>query len=265
MTNIACGMEISMRKKVLYCEDSIEGIFTAIYTAYECKYNHNDTIMRTCVDDNLEFFTEYINITSDDVKTLKVARTLIREFGEHCYIIICQCIASRNNNKADNVYHMIVKGLSMKNKLNLINDLSDNYVNNVFKMAREVNNEILHLKGFLRFQELNGDILFSKIGPKNNIITFIAPHFADRLPNENFIIYDEIRNLCVVHPEYQEWIIVSGDFLSDKELEISSYEELYSNLYKKFCQSIAIKERTNIKLQTQMLPLRFQKYMTEFI
>ena len=69
---------------------------------------------------------------------------------------------------------MIVKGLSMKNKLNLINDLSDNYVNNVFKMAREVNNEILHLKGFLRFQELNGDILFSKIGPKNNIITFIA-------------------------------------------------------------------------------------------
>ena len=191
--------------------------------------------------------------------------SLIREFGEHCYIIICQCIASRNNNKADNVYHMIVKGLSMKNKLNLINDLSDNYVNNVFKMAREVNNEILHLKGFLRFQELNGDILFSKIGPKNNIITFIAPHFADRLPNENFIIYDEIRNLCVVHPEYQEWIIVSGDFLSDKELEISSYEELYSNLYKKFCQSIAIKERTNIKLQTQMLPLRFQKYMTEFI
>ena len=77
-----------MRKKVLYCEDSIEGIFTAIYTAYECKYNHNDTIMRTCADDNLEFFTEYINITSDDVKALKVARTLIREFGEHCYTYI---------------------------------------------------------------------------------------------------------------------------------------------------------------------------------
>ncbi|MDY2607596.1 MAG: TIGR03915 family putative DNA repair protein, partial [Lachnospiraceae bacterium] len=149
-------------------------------------------------------------------------------------------------------------------KRNLINDLSDNYVNNVFKMAREVNNEILHLKGFLRFQELNGDILFSEIGPKNNILTFIAPHFADRLSNENFIIYDEIRNLCVVHPKYKEWVIVSGDFLSDKELEISSDEELYSNLYKKFCQSIAIKERTNIKLQTQMLPLRFQKYMTEF-
>lgn len=32
--------------------------------------------MRTCADDNLEFFTEYINITSDDVKALKVARTL---------------------------------------------------------------------------------------------------------------------------------------------------------------------------------------------
>ncbi len=77
MTNIAAEWRLVSRKKVLYCEDSIEGIFTAIYTAYECKYNHNDTIMRTCADDNLEFFTEYINITSDDVKALKVRQGLL--------------------------------------------------------------------------------------------------------------------------------------------------------------------------------------------
>ena len=253
-----------MNSIVFNCEDSLEGVFTAIYTSYELKCDHSTTCIRTYAEDNIELFSEYINVNADNEKSLKVARTVNNTFGRQCYIMICQCLASFSSDKANSVYHMIVKGLSSRNKSNLINDLSDEYINRVFVMARESNNEILHLRGFLRFEELSNGVLFSKIGPKNNILTFLAPHFADRLPNENFVIYDEIRQIFVIHPAFKSWIVVTGDYLTDNELIKSADEEVYSSLFRKFCNSVAIKERRNIRLQTQMLPLRFQKYMMEF-
>jgi len=108
--------------------------------------------------------------------------------------------------------------------------------------------------------------MYSKIGPKNNIITFLATHFSDRFQSMNFIIYDEKRNIFAVHPARQEWFLVSGDEenenyaspkYSEREIEIQM-------LFKHFCASIAIEERRNPNLQRNLLPLRFREYMTEF-
>lgn len=259
-------MTINSNEQVLYCEDSIEGVFTAIYDTYLRKLNHNKVKIYTrnnCI--NYSFFQEYDETYPDINKTEKVSRTILREFGTECYMEICKALASYSENKADSIYHMIVHGLSSSNKRNLINDLANQYVNEVFYMAREVNNEIMHLKGFLRFEELNSGILFSKISPKNNIVTFLAPHFADRLPGENFVIYDVLRQLFILHPANKNWTLVTGEYLNEESIrEKSEDEKKYRDLFTFFCKSIAIKERKNIKLQTQMLPLRFQKYMTEF-
>ena len=251
-------------KKILYCKDSLEGVFSAIYMAYELECSHSDTAIKISGNDNIELFAEYVDILEDEDKSLKVARTIINTFGIDCYMMICKCLASYNEDKADSVYHMIVHGLKNKRKSNLINDLSNDFVHKVFGLGRETNNEILHFRGFLRFEELKNGVLFSKIHPKNNILTFLAPHFSDRLPGENFVIYDEGRQIFVIHPSNKELFVVTGDYITDNELELSASEEFYSDLFKEFCISIAIKERRNISLQTQNLPLRFQKYMTEF-
>ena len=108
-------------------------------------------------------------------------------------------------------------------------------------------------------------ILYAKIGPKCNIVSFLMPHFADRLPLENFIIYDEKRGLYGVHPKSKEWYLVSGqEEVLEDVIQMSDKEEAYQELFTMFCHTIAIKERKNLKLQQQMLPLRFQEYMIEF-
>ena len=89
------------------------------------------------------------------------------------------------------------------------------------------------------------------------------PHFADRLPLENFVIYDEKRELYGVHPAGKEWYLVSG--MEPEGLQLSEREAQYQELFTMFCQIIAIKQRKNLKLQLQMLPLRFQEYMVEFV
>ena len=72
---------------VYQCEDSLEGIFTAIYNAYEDKNKPEDT--RVSLTDDLLLFAKYVPVTVDKTKALKVMNTIKRRFGEDDYWRIC--------------------------------------------------------------------------------------------------------------------------------------------------------------------------------
>ena len=49
-----------------------------------------------------------------------------------------------------------------------------------FSLARPANTDYGHLREFVRFEELERGILYSKFEPKSNVLTFLMHHFADR-------------------------------------------------------------------------------------
>lgn len=249
---------------IYQCEDSLESIFTAIYNAYEEHRNHSDT--RICLDREFYLFAEYVPVTADAGKAVKVIRTLRKRFGEEDYLSICHALSAPDGDKAQAVYQTIVKGLAGKTRPgHLLDNLADDDCNRVFALARAAGREKSHLYGFLRFEEVQEGILFARIGPKNNLLTFLMPHFADRFPMENFIIYDDNRDLFGIHPAGKEWYLTSG--LEAAHISgafvISEKEHHIQELFRHFCHSIAIKQRENRKLQQNMLPLRFREYMLE--
>ena len=251
---------------VIYqCEDSLESIFTAVYKAYEEKRNHCDT--EICLDEEPRLFAEYVKVDADVSKAVKVMRTLEGQFGEEDYLWLCYALASEAEDKAQAVYQTIVDGLKRKVFRNhLFDNLACTYVNRAFGLARAVSRECQHLKGFVRFQELESGILYSEITPKNNILTFLMPHFADRFPMENFMIYDSSRGILGLHPAGKQWYLVEGSE-NPKMAEgfiLSNKEREYEELFRCFCRKICIEERTNLKLQRNMLPLRFRENMVEF-
>ena len=248
---------------VIYlCEDSLEGVFTAIYRAYEEKRDHLDTALALTEEPIL--FAEYLTVNPDADRTLKVMRTLRKRFGEEDYLSLCMALASEDPGKAQAVYRTVVDGLSRKVRLgHLLDNLADDNVHKAFSLSRGAGRELDHLRGFVRFQELENKILYSAIGPKNNLLTFLMPHFADRMPMENFVIYDEKRNLFGIHPAGRLWYLLCGD--GEKPvLNLSEEEQQYQELFRHFCETIAIRERRNLQLQRNMLPLRFREYMIEF-
>ncbi len=117
---------------------------------------------------------------------------------------------------------------------------------------------------FTRFAELEGGVLYAKINVKHHILPFLMPHFADRLPSENFMIYDEGTDVYGLHPMRQQWYLVQGMEIDQDMLKQTAAEEDYQELFKRFCKTIAIESRTNKRLQTGFLPLRFRPNMTEF-
>ncbi len=248
---------------VYQCEDSIEGIFTAIYRIYEDKNNNKEC--RISTDEELFLFAEYIRTEPDRVKTVKVIRTLQREFGEEDYLRICYALASEDAEKATAVYESVAYGLQHKVRPgHLFDNLAKPFLHKVFSLARSTGNEVHHLQGFIRFRQEERGFLYAPIGPKNNVLTFLMPHFADRLPGENFIIYDEKRGIFGVHPAFRQWYLVQQQEDGLTDFEETAEEGLYSDLFRHFCNSIAIKERRNLKLQRSLLPLRFREYMVEF-
>lgn len=260
---------IYMEEKYIICEDSLEGIFTAVYDAYALREGHEHLHVQVGEEGNYRLFATYLHSKADSVKTDKVIRTLKERLGEHVFGSICRAAASDGVDKGDAVYHTIVDGITGGHGGRTMENLRNPYVNRTFELARRTANEAHYELEFIRFQELKQGILYAKIGPKNQVMPFIMPHFADRLAPEDFMIHDEHRGLFGVHPAHGEWYLVSGvnqeaERLQDV-IQYSDKEERYQELFTLFHETIAIRERNNRRLQRQMLPLRFQDYMVEFL
>lgn len=260
-----------MEEKYLICEDSLEGIFTGIYEAYAFREGHEHLHIQIGEEDNLRLFAEYLHILPDSAKTDKVTRTLKRGLGEHVYHTLCRAAASCYPDKGEAVYRTVVDAITAGSGRRVLGNFKNPYVARCFELARFTANEAHYEKEFIRFQELEAKaagetvVLFSKIGPKNNVIPFVMPHFADRLSIENFMIYDENRKLFGVHPAREEWYLVSaGEEFVLNDLAFSEKEEGYQDLFRAFHRTIGIKSRENKHLQRQMCAYRYRDYMVEF-
>ena len=248
---------------VLLCEDSAEGIFTGVYEAYALKRSHESIRLRTGGETQTSLFTEYREIATDEEKARRVMKTLKGSFCAEDYEAFFMAAASPVPEKAQAIYGSIVWGLAHRGRGSILRHLTDPDVCRMLELARNASNELHHLKGFLRFQELESGLLFSVIQPKNAVLAMLAEHFADRLPSENFLIYDEGRKQYAIHPAGRSWFL-SREQEEVPEPAVSAQEEYYGELFWRFCHSISIDERKNIELQRNLLPLRFRPYMTEF-
>lgn len=255
---------------VFECEDSSDGIFAGIYDAWASRFGHANVRLQLQGMHTLELFTQYQQVVPDADKAEKVARTIHRKMGEEPYQIIFRAAMAKSEEKADCIYRTLIRGLSLRisdqEAASILDDLTDPAICKVFELSRRVWHEAHHYMGFVRFAELKSGALFSEIEAENQVLPLLADHFADRLPNEDFLIYDRMHDSCLLHRRQKPCILVRDAGLDWEERVHSSFscrEEEIQQLWLGFCRSISVEARENPALQQQMLPLRFRKWMTE--
>jgi probable DNA metabolism protein len=121
-----------------------------------------------------------------------------------------------------------------------------------------VSREAHKYKGFIRF-EMSEVGFFARIAPKHDILPLIAPHFWERFGDER-VIFDEHRHIAAVIDK-SGYRLMSA---SVERFEKHESERKFEGLWKRFFESVAIKERTNKKLQQSFVPLRYREFMGEF-
>ncbi|MDO5292409.1 MAG: TIGR03915 family putative DNA repair protein [bacterium] len=253
----------NVTKHIYICEDSIEGIFTSVYDAWASGYGHVNNYLQMEGTQELRLFSEYIEVKPDLSKADKVTNTVKTKIGNEAYRLIYYMAVSNLKEKADHIYRFIILGLHYGPKV--LDYLSNDTVSIMAKTYKRVSMEGHHYKGFIRFSEISGNILVSRIRPDNNILPLIANHFSDRFTIENFMIIDEARNIAVVHPAHKKWFIISTELMDQEVLkEETQKEEQMKGAWNAFIKNISIKERENLKLQQNLCPLRYREFMPEF-
>lgn len=255
---------------ILRCEDSIEGMFTAIYDAFVYKNKiqkenntlYNDTIFIEIGDGgNYNLFSTIIDVDTDLDKSRKTASAIKNRLGRNIYDNVFSALCHYNADRATIVLGFLVRAFKVGQRI--VEHMSDEYVIRTYEMARKVNNEGQKLNGFLRFSD-NGSFLLSKIAPKCNMIPIIMWHFLDRFPGENFVIYDQIRKYAVIHPKGKGCFFISNEEYIQLEENIPQKVDNFESLWKIYFESTDIRERLNEKCQINLCPKWYRKNMPEF-
>lgn len=259
--------------RIIYvCEDSLTGIFSGIYEVWKRKMTAEEAGLE--VGDSFErrLFCEYIFCKAEERKALAVIRMIQKNLGADVYEKISYALLSADRRKAEMVFRAMLEAKKLSRKDRLMEHLGNEAVRAVFGMYRQVANEAHHYKGFVRFRELKNKTLFAKIEPKHAVLPCIAEHFADRFPQENWVIYDKTHEVFLIHEKgkryyfLQQYMCMKGDSGSAQNITggFSEEEIDYEALWKEFVQSISVAERENRALQNQNLPLRFRTNLVEF-
>lgn len=248
---------------IFVCRDTFEGILCGVYDAWMSRLGHKNVALELQNTGNIQMFAEYREVEETEGKAEKVIDSIRQKAGQEVFELVYCASLSREEEKADRIYRFLIYALHIGRSV--VDMLQIPAVYEIFRINRSVSNEAHLLIEFSRFARTETGILVGTIGPKNDVLTLLAPHFTDRLSGENWILYDEGRKKAVVHKADQRWIVVQiGSDQWKENIMESSDQNQFEDLWRTFHDHIAIEERTNPVCQRNHLPLHFRPYMTEF-
>jgi len=233
-------------------DGTIDGFFTLIYEAFEKK--------EFSIEISREKTLFNKKIVTDRVKSEKVAEKLNRILNSFEMTMILTSFLSKEKN-VDNLLFRYIYLRLKKRKIDKELKLSLELI------RKSVSFEAHKYLGFVRFKELKNGYFYSPIEPENNILPLISEHFFNRMKSEKFVIHDVKRNLVYMYGEGRgefKFLKEANSELLEKnsDLEID-LEKNYQELWKTFHESIAIKDRKNLRCQQNFMSKKYWKYLTE--
>ena len=248
---------------ILQCEDSVEGILTAIYDAFVEKNkmpDFKDGDISIAIGDNLNLnlFAKEIQVKTDLQKAQKTLESIRKKISYQAYKNILSALCHFALDRGDAALGYLIKGFSMGAQVT--EALSDPYVMRIMELARKVDNESHLFCGFVRFHDL-GKFLYSEVDPKCYVLPQVMEHFEDRFPNEHYVIYDSRHKMALVHPAQGDSFFLSGE---EWHVDMSAYVDGFEELWAQYFEHIAIKERKNPRCQRNLVPMWYRKNMVEF-
>ena len=246
---------------VFTCADQFDDMMTCVYDAWASRLGHANVRLLTEPLGTPELFCTYRHVDAQPEKAASVVRTIRQKISSRAVQMVYRTAMAEQEEKLDVIYRFLILGFHLGTSVT--DYLQHPSVMRLLELERTVANEAHYFKEFLRFSSLENRVLVGHIEPKSNVLTLLAPHFADRLPSENWMIIDDRRRLAVVHPADRDYYLTP---LSPKEFQTLSREpdDTFIHLWKGFFHHIGISQRRNSRCQRTMLPLWYRKNMTEF-
>lgn len=203
-------------------------------------------------------FVDSVREVQNDFKTfLEMRKGIIEKADSNVFKKIYYAFLSDTKDKEGYILRYIFSVLEYGKKIKYL--YSNDIVNAVEKMAKNVSREIGKYMGLMRFYETDEGFLYAKFEPKNDIIKPIAYFFKNRLNEFCWAVHDVKRNKIAIYDKKRVQFLNC----SNLKLETTQQDEMFQMLWKTYFKAMAIEERKNLKLQQQNMPKRYWKYLVE--
>ncbi len=144
-------------------------------------------------------------------------------------------------------------------------------VHTVHSAAQRVGSELQRYKGLTRFRELRDGTLWAPLQPTYNILAPLAWHFARRIPQPAWVLYDLERDYGVRWDGMQHHHVTLAAALVARlrahpaaaDEIVSAAELQYQALWRAFFKNISVAGRKNLRLQRQHMPQRYWRFLVE--
>lgn len=245
----------TINKTYVY-DGSFEGLLSIVFNCYISKNIPLKIIEKSNLEIN--FLNEIEEQITNYEHSDRIFHGIIKNISYNTLYNSYYAFLSNTKNKEINIVKYLLNGFVIGPKIDTM--LSIDFVFAVHSMRKKMLHEAHKFKGLLRFIQVKENLFYASIHPDNNIIENLGHHFINRLPTQNFIIHDKNRNIVFLY-NTKEYKIINN--FSLPSFTISDEEKKYQELWSSFFKTIAIKERTNKRLQMQYMPKKYWQDLVE--
>lgn len=233
-------------------DGSYDGLMTLVFDTWNMK----ETLGEVSELGGEESFLPERYFPNDSVKARRVKAYIANTLGSEFALMAREAFLSRRETRFRSIVRTIHLSPPLGEKvLHLLHDDVLDFI----ACQRETRREAHRFTGLLRFRQMRDGSLLAVFAPRNNVLTLVLPHFAERFPEERLLLYDEGRGLAGLVGEGRvEFVQVEN--LTPQE---AGNETELQGLWRVFFSSLAISERANPRLQRQHLPKYTWKNLTE--
>ena len=236
-------------------DGSYPGFLTCVFESY--AHREEAVCFTSPEEDRLTLWPER-HVDTDQAKAERVYRSLSKKISPQACRLVTQAFLTCLPERELHMYRFL--RLGYQRGADITRDLTDDRVHVLWKAVQHLGSEAHLLKGFLRFSDQQG-VLVGEIEPKNRVLPLLRPHFCARYPQDAFFLYDRTHHEALLHAAGQAVIRPLADFQMAPPDEA---EARYRTLWKRFYDTIAIRERENPRCRMTHMPKRYWGTMTEF-
>ena len=233
-------------------KNSYLGILSAVFFAYENKVFPNDI---STEKHQLSFTEKVYEIPKNTMQSARVDSKLKEILYPSNYTKLKNAIRSNYVNKHLIIFNYIVKTINAKK--DIYNNFAVKEIFDYYTMVSAIKLEVHRLLGFIRFEKTENGIYYAHFTPDCDVCELILPHFIRRFKSIPFILHDTKHNVIIGYNNGEYKVV------KEKIPQMKIVGDETPKFFKRYCQTVFIKERKNLRCMNNFLPRRYQKFMPE--
>jgi probable DNA metabolism protein len=243
---------------------TFDGLLTCVFEAFSRK-----EFPQKIVGENIQLplFTGSFTVITDETKADRVLKALKEKISESAIDMLFVDYLSEIEDIEMILFRYMQKALTSQSGIEM--NFADPDVLELSKIYKKVSREEERMRQFIRFRKTVDGIFFAVIDPAYNVLLLSLQFFQNRFADQPWVIYDvkrkyglyyDLKTVETFQFEHMDAVTATGRLTPEK---LDDYELAFQDLWKNYLEAITIRERKNLRLQRQLMPKRFWKYLVD--